>query len=62
MAKSTQTVTALDDLGDIALLILSAPLFALGWLAGVTVLCLLWMWAAIVVGYRAGRGQPEREI
>ena len=57
MAKSTQTVTALDELGEIVLLILSAPLFALGWVAAKTVIVVLWVWAALVAGYRSGMGE-----
>jgi len=67
MAKSTQTVTALRPeavpgtvparLGEIVLLLLSVPLFALGWLAGVIVRVTLWIVAALVEGYRAGLGE-----
>lgn len=32
-----------------------APLFVLGWLAGMIVTIALWVWAALVAGYQAGR-------
>lgn len=47
------------DVATILLLLVSAPLFALGWLAGVTVRCVLWIVAAIVAGYRSGAGMSE---
>lgn len=34
----------------------SAPWYALGWLVGFFVRCLLWGVAALVAGYQSGRG------
>lgn len=42
---------------SVALLwLVSAPWYALGWLAGFFVRCLLWGVAALVAGYKQGRG------
>lgn len=55
MAARTQAYQA--GLTTILLLLISAPLYALGWLAGVTVRCVLWVVAAIVAGYKAGMSE-----
>lgn len=44
------------DWQAVALWLVAAPLYGLGWLVGVLVRCLLWLWAAIVAGYKAGKG------
>jgi hypothetical protein len=51
-----QMVRLRTDLTSALLWLVSAPLYALGWLAGFLVRCLLWMVAALVAGYKAGRG------
>jgi hypothetical protein len=42
------------DLGVIGLWLLCAPFYAVGWLCGFVVRCVLWIVAAIVAGYKAG--------
>lgn len=44
------------DLTAVLLWLVSAPFYALGWLVGFIMRCLLWMVAAMVAGYRSGRG------
>lgn len=44
------------DLGVIALWLLCAPFYLLGWLVGFGVRCVLWCVAAVVAGYKTGRG------
>lgn len=44
------------DLTTLALLLVSAPLYALGYVAGVLWRCVLWVAAAVVAGFKAGRG------
>lgn len=41
--------------GDIFELLAALPLYAIGWLVGVFVRGLLWLWAALVAGYEVGR-------
>ena len=36
--------------------LLCAPFYGVGWLGGFLVRCLLWMVAAIMAGYKAGKG------
>lgn len=43
------------DWRAVALWLVSAPPFVLGWLAGLIVTIVLWIWAALVAGYQAGR-------
>lgn len=45
------------DAASALLWLVSAPFYALGWLAGFLVRCLLWMVAATVAGYQQGLGQ-----
>jgi len=45
------------DIAAALLWLLCAPFYALGWLAGFVVRCLLWAAAAIVAGYKQGMGQ-----
>lgn len=44
------------DLGEWVLTLLALIPYALGWLVGVIVRLVLWMVAAIVAGYKAGKG------
>lgn len=44
------------DASAALLWLVSAPFYALGWLAGFLVRCVLWMVAALVAGYTQGRG------
>lgn len=37
--------------------LLCVPFYALGWLAGFVVRCVLWVVAATIAGYRSGIGQ-----
>jgi hypothetical protein len=39
---------------EAALWVAAAPFYALGWLAGVFVFVVLFVWAALVAGYKAG--------
>lgn len=42
---------------SVALLwLVSAPFYGLGWLVGFVVRCVLWAVAAIIAGYKAGKG------
>lgn len=43
------------DISGALLWLLCAPFYALGWLVGFLVRCVLWMVAALVAGYKAGR-------
>jgi len=52
MATSAQVIA--PAWRDILLLLLSAPLYVLGYLAGIIVRATLWVAAAIVAGYKAG--------
>lgn len=45
------------NFADIVLTVLALIPYALGWLAGAIVRLALWLIAAIVAGYRAGRGE-----
>lgn len=45
------------NFADIVLTVLALIPYALGWLAGAIVRLVLWLIAAIVAGYRAGRGE-----
>lgn len=42
---------------QVVLSVLAAPFFALGWLVGGFVSAVLWMCAAVAVGFDAGRGR-----
>lgn len=44
------------NLADMALMLLALIPYALGWLAGAIVRLVLWLVAAIVAGYKAGKG------
>lgn len=44
------------DVSAALLWLLCAPFYALGWLAGFIVRCVLWAVAAIIAGYRSGIG------
>jgi hypothetical protein len=54
---NTQVLRLQLDLSAAVLWLVSAPFYALGWLAGFMVKCLIWIAAAVVAGYRAGVGQ-----
>ncbi len=43
-------------IGTALLWLVSLPFFLLGWLVGVIVRALVWIAAAFVAGYHAGRG------
>lgn len=45
------------NLTQVVLSVLAAPFFALGWLAGGVVSAVLWVCAAVAVGFDAGRGR-----
>jgi hypothetical protein len=42
---------------DIALTVLAIVPYALGWLVGIVVRLTLWLVAAVIAGYHAGRGE-----
>lgn len=42
---------------QVVLSVLAVPFFALGWLVGGFVSAVLWMCAAVAVGFDAGRGR-----
>lgn len=44
------------DLASALLWLVCLPWYSLGWLAGFGVRCVLWIVAAVVAGYQAGRG------
>ena len=44
------------DVAAALLWLLCAPFYALGWLAGFIVRCVLWVVAAIIAGYKQGIG------
>lgn len=46
------------NLVQVVLSVLAAPFFALGWLVGGVVSAVLWVCAAVAVGFDAGRGRP----
>lgn len=43
---------------QVLLSVLAAPFFALGWLIGGVVSGVLWVCAAVALGFDAGRGRP----
>lgn len=45
------------NLIQVVLSVLAAPFFALGWLVGGAVAAVLWVCAAVAVGFDAGRGR-----
>ena len=47
------------NVADVALMLLTLTPYALGWLVGVVVRVTLWLLAAIVAGYKAGKGDNE---
>ncbi|MEK9723680.1 MAG: hypothetical protein VW405_09390 [Rhodospirillaceae bacterium] len=46
------------NLVQVVLSVLAAPFFAVGWLVGGLVAAVLWVCAAVAVGFDAGRGRP----
>lgn len=44
-------------LARVLLAVFAAPLYVLGWLAGVLVVALLWVFAAVVVGFGDARSR-----
>jgi hypothetical protein len=46
----------IGQIGQIIVVIVSMPPFAVGWMFGFAVRTLMWMVAAVVAGYKAGRG------
>lgn len=44
------------DVAAVLLWLLCAPFYALGWLAGLLVRGVLWIVAAMIAGYKQGRG------
>lgn len=46
------------NLVQVVLSVLAAPFFAVGWLVGGLVSAVLWVCAAVAVGFDAGRGRP----
>jgi hypothetical protein len=42
---------------DIALTVLAIVPYAVGWLVGIVVRLTLWLVAAVIAGYHAGRGE-----
>lgn len=44
------------DLNAAALWLFCAPFFLVGWLGGFAVRCILWAVAAVVAGFKSGRG------
>lgn len=44
-------------IGQIIIVIVSVPPFAVGWLFGFAVRTLMWTVAAVIAGYKAGRGK-----
>lgn len=51
-----QDISVGGALGNALLWLVSVPFFLLGWLLGVIVRALVWIAAAFVAGYKAGRG------
>lgn len=47
------------NFADIALTVLAVVPYAVGWLVGVLVRLTLWIVAAVIAGYHAGRGKDE---
>ena len=45
------------DVSAALLWLLCAPFYALGWVAGFVVRCVLWVTAAVIAGYKQGIGQ-----
>lgn len=45
------------NLAQVVLSVLAAPFFALGWLVGGFVSAVLWVCAAVALGFDAGRGR-----
>lgn len=45
------------DLSAALLWLFCLPWYALGWVAGLLVRCVLWIVAAMVAGYKRGRGE-----
>lgn len=48
--------TVFPAAADALLWLLCAPFYALGWLVGALVRCVLWAVAAMIAGYQQGRG------
>lgn len=44
---------------QVLLSVLAAPFFVLGWAVGAVVVAVLWVWAAVAVGFDVGRGRAE---
>lgn len=53
---NAQLIRLPTDATNALLWLVSVPFYALGWLAGFVVRCLLWVVAATVAGYQQGRG------
>lgn len=45
------------DVVRVLLTVLAAPFYVLGWAAGALVVAVTWVWAAVAVGFDAGRGR-----
>lgn len=56
MIEAIRTQANRVDTVNIILFIVSVTPFVAGWLAGFVVRCGVWMAAAVVAGYKAGRG------
>ena len=56
MIYEIRTELARIDLAAVGLWLLCALPYALGWLVGFLVRCVLWMVAAVVAGYKTGKG------
>jgi len=54
---SSNVVSTRAVLIDAILLGLSVPFYVVGWCVGVLVLACVFLWAAVVTGYEAGRGK-----
>lgn len=56
--QQPESAPKIDLRGWLAAALLVAP-FVLGWLVGVCVFVVLWFAAAVVAGYKAGRGADD---
>lgn len=55
MQRQMDDAPSIDLRAALATVLLAAP-FVMGWLTGVCVFVVLWFAAAVVAGYKAGRG------
>jgi hypothetical protein len=52
---NTELMRVHFDAAGALLWLVSAPFYALGWLAGFIVRCVLWILASLIAGYKQGR-------